>query len=67
MNELNGYTLCSGIICDDVNGDQYKMIKFKGDEDDTVMHIGYITKNNIELGSLAEGYIAEIKKILKLK
>lgn len=66
MNELNGYTLCSGIICDDVNGDQYKMIKFKGDEDDTVMHIGYITKNNIELGSLAEGYIAEIKKILKL-
>ena len=66
MNELNGYTLCSGIICDDVNGQQYKMIRFKGDGDDAVMHIGYITKNNIELGSLTEGYIAEIKKILKL-
>ena len=66
MNELNGYTLCSGIICDDVNGQQYKMIRFKGDGDDAVMHIGYITKNNIELGSLTEGYIAEVKKILKL-
>ena len=30
------------------------------------MHIGYITKNNIELGSLTEGYIAEVKKILKI-
>ena len=67
MNELNGYTLCSGIICDDVNGQQYKMIRFKGDGDDVVMHIGYITKNNIELGSLTEGYIREIKKILDLK
>ena len=66
MNELNGYTLCSGIICDDVNGQQYKMIRFKGDGDDAVMHIGYITKNNIELGSLTEGYIAEVKTILKL-
>lgn len=66
MNELNGYTLCSGIICDDVNGQQYKMIRFKGDGDDAVMHIGYITKNNIELGSLTEGYIAEIKKILNI-
>lgn len=66
MNELNGYTLCSGIICDDVNGQQYKMIRFKGEEDNAVMHIGYITKNNIELGSLAEGYIAEVKKILDL-
>lgn len=66
MNELNGYTLCSGIICDDVNGQQYKMIRFKGDGDDAVMHIGYITKNNIELGSLTEGYIAEVKKFLKL-
>ena len=42
------------------------MIRFKGDGDDVVMHIGYITKNNIELGSLTEGYISEIKKILKL-
>ncbi len=66
MNELNGYTLCSGIICDDVNGQQYKMVRFKGDEDNTVMHIGYIRKNNIELGSLAEGYIAEVKKTLNL-
>jgi len=66
MNELNGYTLCSGIICDDVNGQQYKMVRFKGDEDNTVMHIGYIRKNNIELGALAEGYIAEVKKTLNL-
>ena len=66
MNELNGYTLCSGIICDDVNGQQYKMIRFRGEEDNAVMHIGYITKNDIELGSLTEGYIAELKKVLNL-
>ena len=66
MTELNGYTLCSGIILDDINGQQYKMIRFRGDDDDAVMHIGYIIKNNIEITSLTEGYIQEVKKILNI-
>ena len=66
MTELNGYTLCSGIILDDINGQQYKMIRFRGDDDDAVMHIGYIIKNNIEITSLTDGYIQEVKKILNI-
>ena len=66
MTELNGYTLCSGIILDDINGQQYKMIRFRGDDDDAVMHIGYVIKNNIEISSLTEGYIQEVKKILSI-
>lgn len=66
MNELNGYTLCSGIILKDGLGKQYKMIRFKGEEDNDIMHIGYITKKNIGLNPLSEGYIGEVKRILNI-
>ena len=64
MNELNGYTLCSGIICDDVNGEQYKMIRLKHDEGNDVMHIGYITRTDAIHSELREGYISEVKRVL---
>lgn len=46
MRGLNGFTLCSGIICQELNGDDYVAVPFKpdeGDEDDN-MSIGYIVK-----------------------
>ena len=64
MNELNGYTLCSGIICDDVNGAQYKMIRLKHEEGNDVMHIGYITRNDAVHSELRDGYISEVKRVL---
>ena len=32
MVGLNGYTLCSGIICESLNGDDYCAVKLKSDE-----------------------------------
>ncbi len=67
MVGLNGYTLCSGIICEELNGDAYLAVPF---EDDTVaergaMEIGYITKANSILSNIGEKYIQEIKRYLQ--
>ena len=66
MIGLNGYTLCSGIICEELNGSDYIAVPFK-DEDEhinRVMEIGYITKKNFNLSSIGNTYIEEIKKYL---
>ena len=59
MIGLNGYTLCSGIICNELNGDEYVAVPFDTDEK---MEIGYIKKKNMPLTVLGEKYIAELKK-----
>ena len=41
MVGLNGYTLCSGIICEELNGDEYCAVKLDAKE---VMDIGYISR-----------------------
>lgn len=63
MRGLNGFTLCSGIICEELNGDDYVAVPFKpdeGDEDDN-MSIGYIVKKNQILSQMGTLYIEEIK------
>lgn len=66
MVGLNGYTLCSGIICEELNGDDYLAIPFKDDsiEESSIMEIGYITKKNSILSKIGERYIEEIKSYL---
>ncbi|WP_077611688.1 LysR family transcriptional regulator [Clostridium sp. Marseille-P2415] len=59
MVGLNGYTLCSGIICEDLNGNEYRAIPL--DTSDK-MRIGYIKKRKMPLSILGEKYIAELKK-----
>lgn len=68
MIGLNGYTLCSGIICEELNGDHYLAIPFEGDPDagNSTMEIGYITKSNTILSDIGEQYIQEIKKYLHI-
>ena len=46
MIGLNGYTLCSRIICEELNGDDYIAIPFEYEnlENTDKMEIGYITK-----------------------
>ena len=48
MIGLNGYTLCSGIISEELNGSDYIAIPFREEEEhiNRVMEIGYITKRN---------------------
>ena len=57
MVGLNAYTLCSGIICEDLNGEYYRAVPLDADD---VMTIGYIKKKRMPLSALAEEYITEL-------
>lgn len=65
MVGLNGYTLCSGIICQELNGSDYVAVPYetKGGENNC-MEIGYITKKNQVLSSIGNSYIQEMKRYL---
>lgn len=67
MVGLNGYTLCSGIISGDLNGDGYVAIPFREDEENpnSIMEIGYITKKNSVLSRMGEEYIRELKNYIR--
>lgn len=69
MIGLNGYTLCSGIICEELNGSDYLAIPFESDsvESNSVMEIGYIIKNNTILSGIGELYIEKIKNYLGIE
>jgi DNA-binding transcriptional LysR family regulator len=66
MKGIDGYTLCSGIISSELNGDDYVSVPFAPDEVNNPgdMEIGYITKKYGVLSDIAISYILEIKKSL---
>jgi DNA-binding transcriptional LysR family regulator len=66
MVGLNGYTLCSGIICEELNGTDFVAVPFKADDlnPNSVMEIGYIVRKNTLLSQMGSLYIEEIKKYL---
>ena len=59
MVGLNAYTLCSGIICEELNGDDYIASPLDSDE---VMTIGYITRKNTIMSQLGKKYVEELLK-----
>ncbi|MCI8430153.1 MAG: LysR family transcriptional regulator substrate-binding protein, partial [Lachnospiraceae bacterium] len=66
MVGLNGYTLCSGIICEELNGSDYRTIPFEDDEKNhnSVMEIGYIVRRNTILSRIGGLYVEELKRCL---
>jgi len=64
MVGLNGYTLCSGIICSELNGNDFRAVPFSGENGQ--MEVGYITKKNIILSSVGRLYIEKISEYLNL-
>ena len=62
MVGMNGFTLCSGIICEELNGSDYIAIPLNTNES---MTIGYIKQKNISLSILGNAYIEELKKYKK--
>lgn len=56
---MNGFTLCSGIICSDLNGDEYRAVRLDSDD---LMTIGYIKKKGIPLSLMGAQYIEELSK-----
>lgn len=59
MIGLNGYTLCSGIICEELNGSDFCAVKLESDE---VMSIGYLIRKGAAISSLGQKYLEEIAK-----
>lgn len=57
MIGLHGYTLCSGIICEELNGDDYKAVPLLESE---TMRIGYIKRKGSIISSNGELYIQEL-------
>ena len=67
MVGLNGYTLCSGIICEELNGTDFIAVPLEddGDSGGNNMEIGYIVKKDTQLSSMGELYIREMDRYLK--
>lgn len=59
MIGLKGYTLCSGIICEELNGSDYCAVRLKSDE---IMTIGYLLRKGVAISSLGRKYIEELSK-----
>lgn len=66
MVGLNGYTLCSGIICEELNGNDFVAVQFRDDAQNpnSVMEIGYIVKKNTVRSKMGELYIEKLKEYL---
>ncbi len=56
---MNGFTLCSGIICEDLNGDDYCAVRLDSED---LMTIGYIKRKGIPLSPIGKLYIEEVEK-----
>lgn len=59
MVGLNGYTLCSGIICEELNGSDYCAVKLKSHE---IMTIGYLVRKGVAISELGQKYLEEIAR-----
>ncbi len=66
MVGLNGYTLCSGIICEELNGSDFIAIPFMSDDENPnqTMQIGYILRKNSPLSEIGKIYVKEITEYL---
>ncbi len=58
---LNGYTICSGILSSDLNGDNIIAVPLDTKE---TMKIGYIANEKAKLSLLASNYIENLKKVI---
>lgn len=63
MVGLNGFTLCSGIICEELNGSEYCAVKLKSDD---AMEIGYLKRKGMSLSPLGKKYLEEIGRFREM-
>lgn len=66
MVGVNGYTLCSGIICEELNGNEFTAVPFRDDEENrnSTMEIGYVVRKNTILSKMGELYVEALKRYL---
>lgn len=67
MVALNAYTLCSGVISEELNGPDYVAVPFLDDDENqnSVMEIGYLTKKNYAMSELGQKYVTELRNYLR--
>ena len=59
---LNGYTICSGVLSSDLNGDNIISVPLVTEEK---MRIGWIANEKSHLSSLATDYICKLKQVIR--
>lgn len=59
MVGLNAYTLCSGMICQELNGEDYIAIPLVESER---MRLGYVKRKGAKVSHIGERYIEELEK-----
>jgi len=59
---LNGYTISSGVLNSDLNGEQIVSVRLRTDER---MTIGYVTNESVQVGGLAASYIEKLKETIR--
>ena len=59
MVGMNGYTLCSGIICEDLNGGKYVSVPL---DTEHTMTIGYVKRKGMPLSVWGEEYVGILKE-----
>ena len=64
MVAVGGYTLCSGIICNELNGSDYTAVPIETPDADERMQIGYIVRRNLPLSELGQAYVEELNRYL---
>lgn len=67
MIGLNGYTLCSGIVCEELNIGDFITVPFAADEENknVQMSIGSLMRKGERQGEVALTYLAELTAYLK--
>jgi DNA-binding transcriptional LysR family regulator len=58
---LNGYTVCTGILSRDLNGDNIVSVPLQTGER---MRVGWITSEKARLSAIAMRYVAELKRLI---
>lgn len=59
MVGIHGYTICSGIICQELNGAEYVAVRLNSNEE---MMIGYLTRKDSKISRIGMDYLAALGK-----
>lgn len=64
MKGLNGYTLCSGIISQDLNGEEYVVVPYEANVENpnSLMEIGWISRKNTILSDIGNTYVRTMEQ-----
>ena len=66
MVGMNGYTLCCGYICEELNGGDYVAVPYRdASGTDLKVDLIYLIRKDIKLSGIAETFIRELQDYLE--